>query len=151
MLEAQRARNRRLRQEQPEESERVVLAAADDAVRAAVRAVDELPGRRPRRGVRCFGAAAAVAAAAPCVECIATTRASDAATGAPKVLPGAPRGRYYWRMHRALARHATWERSQPMAYVITEACIDEVTQDCIGVCPVDCIHFDEDLDRKLYI
>ena len=38
-----------------------------------------------------------------------------------------------------------------MAYVITEACIDEVTQDCIGVCPVDCIHFDEDLDRKLYI
>lgn len=38
-----------------------------------------------------------------------------------------------------------------MAYVITEACIDEVTQDCIGVCPVDCIHFDENVDRKLYI
>ena len=27
-----------------------------------------------------------------------------------------------------------------MAYVITEACIDEVSQECVGVCPVDAIY-----------
>ena len=38
-----------------------------------------------------------------------------------------------------------------MTYVITEACIDETSQDCVEVCPVDCIHFEEGKDRKLYI
>ena len=38
-----------------------------------------------------------------------------------------------------------------MAYVITEACIDEVSQECVGVCPVDCIQYQDGKDRKLYI
>lgn len=38
-----------------------------------------------------------------------------------------------------------------VAYVITEACIDEVSQECVGVCPVDCIQYEEGKDRKLYI
>ncbi len=38
-----------------------------------------------------------------------------------------------------------------MAYVITEACIDTTSGDCVDVCPVDCIHSDADHDRKMYI
>lgn len=38
-----------------------------------------------------------------------------------------------------------------MTYVITETCIDVQDQSCVDVCPVDCIHFNEGLDRMLYI
>lgn len=38
-----------------------------------------------------------------------------------------------------------------MTYVITSACIDVKDQSCVEVCPVDCIHFDESLDKMLYI
>jgi NAD-dependent dihydropyrimidine dehydrogenase PreA subunit len=38
-----------------------------------------------------------------------------------------------------------------MTYVITQPCIDTLDQSCVDVCPVDCIHFDEGVDRKLYI
>ena len=38
-----------------------------------------------------------------------------------------------------------------MAYVITEACIDVMDKSCVDVCPVDCIHFEEGVDRMLYI
>jgi ferredoxin len=38
-----------------------------------------------------------------------------------------------------------------MTYVITEPCIDVKDKSCVEVCPVDCIHFDEDDDRMLYI
>lgn len=38
-----------------------------------------------------------------------------------------------------------------MTYVITDPCIDTLDQSCVEVCPVDCIHFDEGVDRKLYI
>lgn len=38
-----------------------------------------------------------------------------------------------------------------MTYVITTPCIDVQDQSCVEVCPVDCIHFDEDGDRMLYI
>lgn len=38
-----------------------------------------------------------------------------------------------------------------MAYVIAEPCIDVLDQSCVSVCPVDCIHFDEGTDRKLFI
>ena len=38
-----------------------------------------------------------------------------------------------------------------MAYVIAEPCIDVLDQSCVAVCPVDCIHFEEGSDRKLYI
>ena len=38
-----------------------------------------------------------------------------------------------------------------MTYVIAEPCIDVIDQSCVAVCPVDCIHFDEGTDRKLYI
>lgn len=31
-----------------------------------------------------------------------------------------------------------------MAYVITEACIDELAGDCVEVCPVDCIEKADD-------
>jgi NAD-dependent dihydropyrimidine dehydrogenase PreA subunit len=37
-----------------------------------------------------------------------------------------------------------------MTYVITEACIDVKDNACVEVCPVDCIHA-EDEDRMLYI
>ncbi len=38
-----------------------------------------------------------------------------------------------------------------MTYVITQPCIDVLDQSCVDVCPVDCIHFEEGVDRKLYI
>ena len=38
-----------------------------------------------------------------------------------------------------------------MTYVITEPCIDVLDRACVEVCPVDCIHEDEGVDRKLYI
>jgi ferredoxin len=38
-----------------------------------------------------------------------------------------------------------------MAYVITEACIDVMDKSCVDVCPVDCIHFEEGVDRMLFI
>ena len=38
-----------------------------------------------------------------------------------------------------------------MTYVITETCIDEQDQSCVEVCPVDCIHFEEGIDKVLYI
>jgi NAD-dependent dihydropyrimidine dehydrogenase PreA subunit len=37
-----------------------------------------------------------------------------------------------------------------MTYVITEPCIDVKDQSCVEVCPVDCIHADDE-DRILYI
>ena len=38
-----------------------------------------------------------------------------------------------------------------MTYVITEPCIDVLDLSCVEVCPVDCIHYEEGTDRKLYI
>ena len=38
-----------------------------------------------------------------------------------------------------------------MTYVIAEPCVDTMDQACVAVCPVDCIHFDEGVDRTLYI
>jgi NAD-dependent dihydropyrimidine dehydrogenase PreA subunit len=38
-----------------------------------------------------------------------------------------------------------------MTYVITEPCIDVLDKSCVEVCPVDCIHHEEGVDRKLYI
>jgi NAD-dependent dihydropyrimidine dehydrogenase PreA subunit len=38
-----------------------------------------------------------------------------------------------------------------MAYVIAEPCIDLLDESCVAVCPVDCIHFEQGVDRKLYI
>jgi len=38
-----------------------------------------------------------------------------------------------------------------MAYVITEPCIDTIDKSCVEVCPVDCIHFEEGVDRMEYI
>ena len=38
-----------------------------------------------------------------------------------------------------------------MAYVIAEPCIDVLDQSCVAVCPVDCIHFEAGVDRKLFI
>jgi len=37
-----------------------------------------------------------------------------------------------------------------MTYVITSACIDVRDRSCIEVCPVDCIHF-EDEDRMCFV
>lgn len=37
-----------------------------------------------------------------------------------------------------------------VTFVIASACIDVMDQSCIEVCPVDCIHF-EDEDRMCYI
>ncbi len=38
-----------------------------------------------------------------------------------------------------------------MTYVITDPCIDLLDISCVEVCPVDCIHYEEGTDRKLYI
>ena len=38
-----------------------------------------------------------------------------------------------------------------MTYVITDPCIDLLDKSCVEVCPVDCIHYEEGVDRKLYI
>ena len=38
-----------------------------------------------------------------------------------------------------------------MTYVITEPCIDLLDISCVEVCPVDCIKYEEGVDRKLYI
>ena len=38
-----------------------------------------------------------------------------------------------------------------MTYVIAEPCIDVLDTACVSVCPVDCIHYDEGTDRKLFI
>ena len=38
-----------------------------------------------------------------------------------------------------------------MAYVIAEPCIGTKDTACVDACPVDCIHFEEGVDRKLYI
>jgi NAD-dependent dihydropyrimidine dehydrogenase PreA subunit len=38
-----------------------------------------------------------------------------------------------------------------MTFVITSPCITVLDKSCVDVCPVDCIHFDEDVDTKLFI
>ena len=38
-----------------------------------------------------------------------------------------------------------------MTYVIAEPCVDTMDQACVAVCPVDCIHFEQGVDRTLYI
>ena len=38
-----------------------------------------------------------------------------------------------------------------MAYVIAEPCVDVMDRACVSVCPVDCIHDEEGVDRTLYI
>ena len=38
-----------------------------------------------------------------------------------------------------------------MTYVISSPCLTVMDKACVDVCPVDCIHFDEDIDTKLFI
>jgi NAD-dependent dihydropyrimidine dehydrogenase PreA subunit len=38
-----------------------------------------------------------------------------------------------------------------MAYTITAPCVDVKDQACVEVCPVDCIHFEDGVDRTLFI
>jgi len=38
-----------------------------------------------------------------------------------------------------------------VTYVIAEPCVDELDQSCVDVCPVDCIHFEDGVDRKAFI
>jgi len=38
-----------------------------------------------------------------------------------------------------------------MTFVITSPCLDTKDKACVDVCPVDCIHFDENSDLMLYI
>ncbi len=38
-----------------------------------------------------------------------------------------------------------------MTYVIAEPRVNVLDQACVAVCPVDCIHFEEGVDRMLYI
>jgi ferredoxin len=38
-----------------------------------------------------------------------------------------------------------------MTYVIAEPCVDVMDQACVAVCPVDCIHYEQGVDRTLYI
>ena len=45
----------------------------------------------------------------------------------------------------------TSEDPIPVTYVIAEPCVDTMELSCVAVCPVDCIHYDEGVDRMLYI
>ncbi len=36
-------------------------------------------------------------------------------------------------------------------YIITDPCVDVKDQACVEACPVDCIHFEEEVDRTLFI
>jgi NAD-dependent dihydropyrimidine dehydrogenase PreA subunit len=38
-----------------------------------------------------------------------------------------------------------------VTYYIVEPCIDLLDKSCVEVCPVDCIHFEEGVDRMEYI
>ncbi len=38
-----------------------------------------------------------------------------------------------------------------MTWVIAEPCVDVMELSCLAVCPVDCIHYEEGVDRMLYI
>lgn len=38
-----------------------------------------------------------------------------------------------------------------MTYVIAEPCVDVMEQSCLAVCPVDCIKWEDGVDRMLYI
>jgi NAD-dependent dihydropyrimidine dehydrogenase PreA subunit len=38
-----------------------------------------------------------------------------------------------------------------LTFIITQPCVDTTDQSCVEVCPVDCIHFEEGVDRMLYI
>ena len=38
-----------------------------------------------------------------------------------------------------------------MTYVIAEPCVDVLELSCVAVCPVDCIKYDQGVDRMLYI
>jgi NAD-dependent dihydropyrimidine dehydrogenase PreA subunit len=38
-----------------------------------------------------------------------------------------------------------------MTYVIAEPCVDVMDQACVSVCPVDCIKFEQGVDRCLFI
>ena len=38
-----------------------------------------------------------------------------------------------------------------MAFVIGEPCVDHMDQSCLTVCPVDCIGYEQGVDRKLHI
>ena len=37
-----------------------------------------------------------------------------------------------------------------MTYYTTSACIDEVNQMCVDICPVDCIHVEDGVDRMVF-
>jgi len=38
-----------------------------------------------------------------------------------------------------------------VTYVIAEPCVDVLELSCVAVCPVDCIKYDQGVDRMLYI
>ena len=38
-----------------------------------------------------------------------------------------------------------------MTYVIAQPCVDVMELSCVAVCPVDCIHYEQGVDRMLYI
>jgi ferredoxin len=48
-------------------------------------------------------------------------------------------------------RAGSRRRNHTMTYVIAEPCIDVLDISCVSVCPVDCIHYEEGVDRKLFI
>ncbi|MBT5774571.1 MAG: 4Fe-4S binding protein [Dehalococcoidia bacterium] len=38
-----------------------------------------------------------------------------------------------------------------MTYYTTSACIDEANQMCVDICPVDCVHIEDGVDRIAFI
>src|SRR4029077_10773386 len=62
-----------------------------------------------------------------------------------------PNGGRERRAHLRAGRARRHGRINEMAYVIAEPCIDVLDLSCVSVCPVDCIHYEEGVDRKLFI
>jgi ferredoxin len=46
---------------------------------------------------------------------------------------------------------APWIEAPPVAFVVTQPCIDTMNKSCWEACPVFCIDFEEGTDRMLYI
>ncbi len=65
-----------------------------------------------------------------------------------------PQTRLRWWPSPGVSRRRHVEasgRGDTLTYVITDPCIGTIDKSCVEVCPVDCIHFEEGVDRKLYI
>src|SRR5690349_17794824 len=115
--------------------------------------------RRPRSGDGCRSRwPSALTAAGPGdgvrERCDGTSDVSRSARGAAHITERKRRtlgGTLSQRLRCASDDITPTSRRTWMTYVIAEPCIDVLDISCVSVCPVDCIHYEEGVHRKLYI